>query len=516
MDFEVRVNTEVIKADNSVSVRSLLYQFNKDVSTRVFRLQITDPDDPLFLYDYELSTSKYQDLKREQYIACEFINFPHCFYELLLLNNKETETRKAVIDEHNSPLLMLQQNTGFRLLIHLQLHVKLASDTRLKEYLAGEAKKYKSLYFEAKKGGDEFQKRIRNEKEKYENQILDLKNQLNDEQQKFEAAKQKLELSANQKIQQFESELIQAKQNLDQGYTVREQGLIEKYEKKVEDLRQKNIALLQEKHNAELISQRNYEKINSQEQKIAELLIKIKDFEKNNGSNTSKLIEQTKEINEYQNEIRCLKDKLISLQQVMNEKAAILNSQGNAFGNLQAELNSKNNQIDEMKKEMERLYKVEEEKNFISQKALHFFQTQKERENKLKDICAKKDEYISQLEQELNKYEYDCRNSEEKLNAAISELNAIRDTCQKLRDNNTKLQITNDNLKSDLKACEETKKMIEDELNRQHAKHFKQALLDDEKDLLASEDEDDDKPLLRLKKLASGKNSWNTETYANF
>ncbi|OHT14770.1 hypothetical protein TRFO_03055 [Tritrichomonas foetus] len=495
--FEVTVHTEVIKADRNSSIRSLLYQFTRDVSSRVFRLQITDPEDPLFLYDYELNSTKYQEVKREQYLACEFANFPQCFNELLNINNQESDTRKAVIEESKTPVLMLQQNTGFRLLIHLQLQLNSASDTRLKEFLSKEAKKYKALYNDAIKITNESKKVLQSEKEKYEIIINDLRDQLKAEQLKFESAKQQLELNANQKIQQYESALLQTKQNLDQGYTVREQSLIEKYEKKFEEMRQKNLSLLQEKHNTELISQRNHEKIYNQEQKIQELTLKIQSMEENGKSGTSKLIEQAKEITELKNENRSLKDKLGFMQQAVNEKAKIANNKETTVENLQNELEAKNKEIENMNVELQRLYKVEEEKKFLCSKAHHFFTTQKKNVDKYKEICIQKDEYIRQLEQNINRYEYDNRHFNEQLNTAMNELNKTREAAQILRNENTKLQMTNDNLKSELKACEETKKMIEDELNRQHTNNYKCAILDDDDDdLLKSDDEDEDEEII--------------------
>ena len=488
MDFEILVNTEIITTDHSSLVRSLLYQFTRDVSSKPFKLQITDPEDPLFLFDYDLTSTKYQDIKREQFLACDFLDFPQCFFELLSINNQEPTTRKAVIDENNKPVLMLQQNTNFRLLVHLQLQLNKASDSRLKEYLSREAKKYKKMYNEAIKSTEEANKLRQLDKEKYESKIQQYEEQIQTEQKRFETEKRQIEINTNQKIQQYETALIQTKQSLGQGYSTREQNIIDKYEEKIEEMRQNNISLIQEKHNSELVSQRHYEKIQNLEQKITELMQKIKNLEENNQSSTGKITDQINEISSLRTEVQRYKDKLSFMQQTLEEKSTIANSKSLTVEELQNEIQSKNDQIEKFQKELERLYKIEEDFGFVKKKSLYVFNNLNKKMNDMKEICTKRERTIVQMDQEIKKITYQNHYLTEQFNAATSELAKLREVAQELRDDNTKLQLKVENLTSDLKACEETKNMIEDELNRQH----KRTLIEDEEcDLLVSDNEDD-------------------------
>ncbi|KAK8864077.1 Spindle assembly abnormal protein 6 [Tritrichomonas musculus] len=488
MDFEILVNTEIIKTDHSSLVRSLLYQFTRDVSSKPFKLQITDPEDPLFLFDYDLTSIKYQEVKREQFLACDFLDFPQCFYELLSINNQEPNTRKAVIDENNKPVLMLQQNTNFRLLVHLQLQLNMASDSRLKEFLSREAKKYKKMYNEALKSTEEANKLRQSEKEKYESQIAQYEQKIQSEQKKFETEKQQIEVSTKQKIQQYEAALIETKQTLGQGYSTREQNIIDKYEEKIEEMRQNNISLIQEKHNAELVSQRHYEKIQNLEQKVTELTQKIKSLEENNQSNTGRISDQLNEISSLRTEVQRYKDKLSFVQQTLEEKATMVNSKASTVEELQIEISSKNEELEKCSKELERLYKVEEDFGFVKKKSLYVFSNLNQKMKDLKVICANKESMIAKMDQEIKKMQYQNHYLAEQLNSASSELNKLREDNQDLRNENTKLQLKVENLTSNLKACEETKNMIEEELNRQHKRTLME---DDDCDLLVSDNEDD-------------------------
>lgn len=488
MDFEILVNTEIIKTDHSSLTRSLLYQFTRDVSSKPFKLQITDPEDPLFLFDYDLTSTKYQEIKREQFLACDFLEFPQCFFELLSINNQEPSSRKAVIDENNKPILMLQQTTNFRLLVHLQLQLNMASDSKLKEYLSREAKKYKKMYNEAIKSTEEATKLHKLDKEKYESKIKQYEEQIQTEQKKFETEKRQIELNTNQKIQQYEAALIQTKQTLGQGYSTREQNIIDKYEEKIEEMRQNNISLIQEKHNSELISQRHYEKIQNLEQKISELNQKIKNLEENNKSSAERITDQINEISSLRTEIQRYKDKISFMQQTIEEKSTITNSQLMTVEELQNEIASKNDQIEKNQKELERLYKIEEDFGFVKKKSLYVFNNLNKKMTDMKEICGKREKTIIQMDQELKRMQYQNHYLTEQFNAATSELGKLREATQELRDENTKLQLKVENLTSNLKACEETKNMIEDELNRQHKRTLME---DDECDLLISDNEDD-------------------------
>ncbi len=128
-------------------------------------LNITDPQDPLFLYILELGEQEFHFLKQELCLLIEFQHFPQKFFEMLescntqtnfgnshllnqsmnshpdsLMNKSVTSTNYLAIFHHNThsneALLIIQETTGFRQLNHLILRFKPASDSILKKHLS--------------------------------------------------------------------------------------------------------------------------------------------------------------------------------------------------------------------------------------------------------------------------------------------------------------------------------------------------------------------------------------------
>ena len=74
-NYEIKVITDIVAKNGGTSQRNLLYQFGFHFGSDTkgdFQLQITDPDDPLFLFDFNLLSTNYAPLKKEQKLFCDF------------------------------------------------------------------------------------------------------------------------------------------------------------------------------------------------------------------------------------------------------------------------------------------------------------------------------------------------------------------------------------------------------------------------------------------------------------
>jgi spindle assembly abnormal protein 6 len=137
---------------------------------QTFTINITDNNDPLFLYLLEISESEFHSIKQEQSLLIEFQQFPNKFTEMLEMSsifssnnlqnsskiddvqinlnfhNKTLNSNYVCILHHLNPsdaLLIIQEITQFRQLNHLILKVKNANDNILKKYLSDLVKDYK-------------------------------------------------------------------------------------------------------------------------------------------------------------------------------------------------------------------------------------------------------------------------------------------------------------------------------------------------------------------------------------
>jgi len=141
-------------------------------SKQLISISVTDPIDPLFLYQVDVGEQEFHFLKQELSLLIEFQSFPQKFFEMLELcsqqctnlNNSykenvndsnilnksmmQSQSNYICILHHNSnsseALLIIQEITQFRQLNHLILRFKSATDSVLKKYLANLVKDYKT------------------------------------------------------------------------------------------------------------------------------------------------------------------------------------------------------------------------------------------------------------------------------------------------------------------------------------------------------------------------------------
>ena len=120
-------------------------------------IQITNPNDPLFLYTLELSELEYQQLKAEQSLLVDFHNFPDFILKMFYYCKNDKEDIYTCVfnigghgennfSSNTSGILSIEEKTQYRKLNHLILKFKAANDTTLKKYLSDVSKEYKEKY----------------------------------------------------------------------------------------------------------------------------------------------------------------------------------------------------------------------------------------------------------------------------------------------------------------------------------------------------------------------------------
>ena len=155
---EIELNMLIKKSESNSSFEimkiSLIKLFEKQ--SRLI-IQVTNPNDPLFLYSLELSELEYQQLKNEQSLLVDFQNFPDFIVQMIDCCKKDNNDKFTCVfntggqgennfGSNNLGILSVEEKTQYRKLSHIVLKLKAANDTTLKKYLSDLSKEYKDKY----------------------------------------------------------------------------------------------------------------------------------------------------------------------------------------------------------------------------------------------------------------------------------------------------------------------------------------------------------------------------------
>ena len=155
---EIELNMLIKKSESNSSFEimkiSLIKLFEKQ--SRLI-IQVTNPNDPLFLYSLELSELEYQQLKNEQSLLVDFQNFPDFIVQMIDCCKKDNNDKFTCVlntggqgennfGSNSLGILSVEEKTQYRKLSHIVLKLKAANDTTLKKYLSDLSKEYKDKY----------------------------------------------------------------------------------------------------------------------------------------------------------------------------------------------------------------------------------------------------------------------------------------------------------------------------------------------------------------------------------
>ena len=116
-------------------------------------VELTDPEDPYFVYQMDCSEQDYHILKNEQQIMVDFQQFPNQFVELLNFcqsaDQSEFQQQNAFVcvfevGLSGEAIFKIVQQNQFKASDHLKLIFKKGNDENIKKYLAGKLKEANS------------------------------------------------------------------------------------------------------------------------------------------------------------------------------------------------------------------------------------------------------------------------------------------------------------------------------------------------------------------------------------
>ena len=155
---EIELNILIKNSENNSKIEIMKINIIKLNEKQPYLIiQITNPNDPLFLYTLDLSEIEYQQLKNEQSLLVDFHNFPDFIIKMFYLcKNDKDDIYTCVFsiggnNENNFSsntlgILSVEEKTQYRKLNHLILKLQAANDTTLKKYLSDISKEYKEKY----------------------------------------------------------------------------------------------------------------------------------------------------------------------------------------------------------------------------------------------------------------------------------------------------------------------------------------------------------------------------------
>ena len=153
---EIELNMVIIKSEKNNSIEPMKISIIRLLEKQPHLIiQVTNPNDPLFLYSLDLSEIEYQQLKTEQSLLVDFQNFPDFITKMFYFcKNDKDDIYSCVLTlggvsenfSGENGILAVEEKTQYRKLNHLILKLQAANDISLKKYLSDVSKEYKEKF----------------------------------------------------------------------------------------------------------------------------------------------------------------------------------------------------------------------------------------------------------------------------------------------------------------------------------------------------------------------------------
>ena len=441
---EIELNIIIKKSESKSTKEFLKISINQyiDKQSRII-IQMTNPDDTLFLYTLELSELEYHQFKAEQSLLVDFQNFPDFVIKMLSFCKNDKDDRYSctfnISNEGGNNfnltapgVLTIEERTEYRKLNLLVLKFQAANDSNLKKYISKICKNYKNKYESLLKKYDELNQNFEsyqkeNNKLKENCQILELKlntsmdklaNEKNKEinnikENNLKEAKNKIDILENEKnktINELKNKINELQNSLDD--MTKNKNKLEEIKFKLE-MDKKDIESKYIKSNTELNVYKSeittLRKENSElnqkclidEKQITEFNYKVESLEKQL-EEKNKSIENQKQLTDslqkqkdsYEDIIKSLKSKNNKLEKKMQLSIAEINKGNNIIKQLQDEIINQKSKINSIKNELN-----SKDQEIIQKQELK--DEQNKTIEKIKKEKEDKDKEINELKKEL-------------------------------------------------------------------------------------------------------------------
>jgi predicted nuclease with TOPRIM domain len=467
---ESTVSTTVISEDSNAIVHDLVYQYSGFVgsgsSSRDFILQITDPENPLLLFDYTLTPFEFPGLRAEQQLLCEFSGFPDSLNALLDSCNSDDHF-KAVIDHglQNGPCLMLQEVTTFSLITHLKLPLVPAGDSRLKEHLSAEVQRFKAAFLEGQEeietlrrelatGDARTAERCRRVQEKARAHHQSLE-------EKFAQLTEKHEVDLNQQREEATAALLEQSAAFDR----KEQLMREKYDSQVSELRATMNELVSEKGSLVAQNGRLAERIASLEAQLSDARGRLKIIESENRAlqnSQSGLLSETAGL---KTQVASLSTKQDALQAALQEKSEQVASVGTTVDELRTLAQRKDREIAQLQQQFSEAAQRANDRDWIADKSKQVIAKHREDIRKLiQHHNERKSQWEAKVE-EMKQTQIESIRKGEEIKALHVQVQRCEEKLSEMQENSETLKRTIEKMENEKKESQQMIAYLEKELN---------------------------------------------------
>jgi chromosome segregation ATPase len=481
---EVQLATTITSEDSNSVIHNLVYRYSATVGTGAgcqdFDLQITDPDDPLLLFDYKLAPSEFSSCKEAQQLICEFSSFPDFLTEKLT-DCLEHHQHQALIDQRSEsgPYLILQEKGRFRLLTHLQLPLVPASDARLKTYISREAKRFKAeliasqeevaqLRAELESKTDHARKHQRRMDQKFGQQKQDFEEKIRAVQDRCEAMleEQRQALGVNQ----LEQAAIFEKKEL---------SLVTKFERQNAELQNRVAELASERSSLMVGNERLNERIRSLEGQNAEMKARLEALQIEN--RTTQLANATLQAQNagLESELTAMTAKSEARGAALEQKSELASATGNQVYELKAIIAQKDGEITHLQTQVAELAEKAKDRDWIAEKSKKVIAKHQADIRKLvQHHNDRKASWEAQMERMREVQVVNAR-LEETVKAHLLAVDRANGQIDQLQETNIGLQNTIAHLEKEDVQSKQSIAYLENQLNRREQEFFEQAGGDD-------------------------------------
>lgn len=371
---EAQVPTKIMAEYSNTIVRNLVYEYSDFVGAgggaTSFQLQITDPDNPLFLFDFEMDLRDFAKLRDEQKLLCEFGLFPRTLAGLLQ-ECTDDDNYRAVLnqDSPDGPVLLLQQITKFSLITHLKLILVRADDERLKEYLSGRVKFFKAAYEKSQEEIAELHESMAGEADTRKKDKDDFARLFENERKSHQEEIDALTEKAEARIAKQKQDSDQLITTLTESFDRKEKSLVAKYEQQIGDLRKTLTEVLSLKDHLTVETERQQERISGLESQLGDTKILTESIESEKQGLLSTQTSLSQKNSSLQTELATVTAKYEALKEALEQKSKLVATHGNSVDALRDVITQKDCEIMEMQRQIAELSKKAQERDWLAEKS---------------------------------------------------------------------------------------------------------------------------------------------------
>eukprot|EP00833_Pecoramyces_ruminatium_P013331 jgi/Orpsp1_1/1187363/evm.model.d7180000057184.1 len=243
------VNIDDQEKRNTGIYFQLSYSERNNGRIKVLNIQITDPEDPFFLYTLEIGEDDFHVLKNEQNLLVDFQQFPISFTQLLdeCINSKFDDNPKFVAklinDSTRNSILQIIETNSFKHITHLSLSFIPGNDTSIKKYLSDLVKETKIENKNLKSKLEKSVTQLTNQLKSSENRISELTSELENLKLNNSETVSKLKVQYSEDLLRIKEQMLKEREELRVSLEKDKSQMEDKYNDMLNSLNQKHSSL---------------------------------------------------------------------------------------------------------------------------------------------------------------------------------------------------------------------------------------------------------------------------------